>query len=155
MTKYPPPLFYKVLKNVLLFYCSGADTLLQQAREWESSGEYPRAVECYVKITNKVTQDTHILEKSWVKAGELSIKFLGHDRATSVVEIVGPRLTEIGKYAPVSSPFLSDFMSSSVYNDISFCLVEYNTELMVLRNRLGVGISNKGDFFLESCCNTH
>ena len=45
----------------------GAEALVQQAREWETSGEYVRAVECYVKVTNKVTSDTHILEKCWVK----------------------------------------------------------------------------------------
>ena len=41
---------------------------MQQAREWESSGEYQRAVECYVKVTNQVTQDQKILEKCWIKA---------------------------------------------------------------------------------------
>ena len=48
---------------------------MQQAREWESSGEYQRAVECYVKVTNQVTQDQKILEKCWIKAsivGKLS-----------------------------------------------------------------------------------
>ncbi len=38
-----------------------------QAREWESNGEYGRAVDCYIKINNKVTMDKTILEKSWVK----------------------------------------------------------------------------------------
>ena len=45
----------------------GAETLIQQAREWESNGEYQRAVECYVKVTPKVTQDVTILERCWVK----------------------------------------------------------------------------------------
>ena len=75
---------------------------MQQAREWESSGEYQRAVECFVKVTQKVTQDTNVLEKCWVKAAELSLKFLGQDRATQVVDLVGPRLVEIGKFTPVS-----------------------------------------------------
>ncbi len=40
---------------------------LLQAREWESSGEYARAVDCYVKINSKVTADKNIMEKSWRK----------------------------------------------------------------------------------------
>ena len=89
--------------NPILFRSHrGADTLIQQAREWESSGEYPRAVECYVKVTKNVTQDTNVLEKCWLKAGELSIKFLGQERAASVVELVAPRLMEIGKNSHVS-----------------------------------------------------
>lgn len=49
---------------------SGAEALVQQAREWESNGEYQRAVECYVKVTNQVTQDLKILEKCWLKVSE-------------------------------------------------------------------------------------
>ena len=45
----------------------GADTLVSQAREWEASGEYERAVECYAKVNSKVTQDVNVLLKCWVK----------------------------------------------------------------------------------------
>lgn len=29
-----------------------AQTLMNQARQWEESGEYSRAVECYMKVSN-------------------------------------------------------------------------------------------------------
>ena len=40
---------------------------MSQAREWEASGEYERAVECYAKVNSKVTQDVTVLLKCWVK----------------------------------------------------------------------------------------
>lgn len=55
----------------------GADSLLEQARQWESSGEYLRAVECYVKLTKQHTEDVNLLEQAWYKAGDLAVKFLG------------------------------------------------------------------------------
>ncbi len=54
----------------VLWQYRGAEALVQQAREWESSGEYARAVDCYLKITDKVTADTNILEKAWVKVSQ-------------------------------------------------------------------------------------
>lgn len=41
--------------------------MIQQAREWESSGEYARAVECYMKVTPKLTSDLTVMEKCWMK----------------------------------------------------------------------------------------
>jgi len=53
--------------------------MIQQAREWESSGEYARAVECYMKITPKLTSDLTIMEKCWMKVQliyyDMSINF--------------------------------------------------------------------------------
>lgn len=39
--------------------------LLDQAREWEQSGEYSRAVECYLKV--KDGSNTTLMEKCWMK----------------------------------------------------------------------------------------
>ena len=55
-----------------VLYCRGAEGMVQQAREWESSGEYARAVECYMKITPAVTSDQNIMEKCWMKVGFLN-----------------------------------------------------------------------------------
>lgn len=41
--------------------------MLQQAREWESSGEYARAVECYLKVTDQITSDRDTMIKCWIK----------------------------------------------------------------------------------------
>ncbi|KAI8482238.1 hypothetical protein Bbelb_400200 [Branchiostoma belcheri] len=79
----------------------GADALIEQAKEWESSGEYVRAVDCYVKVTTVHTQDPGVLEKCWKKAAELAMKFLSAEKAVKVVELVGPRLIDIKKYNTV------------------------------------------------------
>ncbi|KAK2158150.1 hypothetical protein NP493_1800g00020 [Ridgeia piscesae] len=84
----------------------GADTLVSQAREWEASGEYERAVECYAKVNSKVTQDVTVLLKCWVKAAELALKFLSSDKAVQVVEVIGPRLVEISKFGPAAEIYL-------------------------------------------------
>ena len=53
----------------LVFVCvwclSGVEGLLEQAREWEQSGEYARAVECYLKM--KDDSNTALMEKCWMK----------------------------------------------------------------------------------------
>jgi intraflagellar transport protein 172 len=49
----------------------GAESLVGQAREWEGSGEYTRAVECYLKVTDEVTTDANLLFKCWMKVQDL------------------------------------------------------------------------------------
>lgn len=43
----------------------GVEGLLEQAREWEQSSEYLRAVECYLKV--KDDPNTALMEKCWMK----------------------------------------------------------------------------------------
>lgn len=50
----------------LLRVCSsGVEGLLEQAREWEQSGEYSRAVEFYLKV--KDDSNGALVEKCWMK----------------------------------------------------------------------------------------
>uniref|UniRef100_A0A3B4XDD0 Intraflagellar transport 172 n=1 Tax=Seriola lalandi dorsalis TaxID=1841481 RepID=A0A3B4XDD0_SERLL len=83
----------------------GVEGLLEQAREWEQSGEHSRAVECYLKV--KDDSNTALMEKCWMKAAELSIKFLSGDRAIEVVQVVGPRLTHLRKYNAAAELYLN------------------------------------------------
>ncbi|XP_034555797.1 intraflagellar transport protein 172 homolog [Notolabrus celidotus] len=83
----------------------GVEVLLEQAREWEQSGEYSRAVECYLKV--KDDANVNLTEKYWMRAVELSIKFLGVDRAVEVVRAVGPRLTQLRKYNSAAEIYLN------------------------------------------------
>ena len=55
------------LISVWYIVCRGVESMIGQAREWESSGEYARAVECYLKVTDQLTADRNILEKCWIK----------------------------------------------------------------------------------------
>ncbi|MBN3325630.1 IF172 protein, partial [Atractosteus spatula] len=83
----------------------GVEGMVEQAREWEQSGEYTRAVECYLKV--KDTNNTPLLEKCWMKAAELAIKFLTQEKAMDVIHMVGPRLVQIRKYSAAAELYLN------------------------------------------------
>ncbi|XP_060947369.1 intraflagellar transport protein 172 homolog [Limanda limanda] len=83
----------------------GVDSLLEQAREWEQSGEHSRAVECYLKV--KDDSNTELMVKCWLKAAELSVKFLSGDRAVEVIQVVGPRLAQLGNYKAAAELYLN------------------------------------------------
>lgn len=83
---------------------NGVESLLEQAREWEQSSEYSRAVDCYLKVTDG---NSSLMEKCWMKAGELSIKFLEGDRAMEVVKLVGPRLTKLQQFKTAAELYLN------------------------------------------------
>ncbi|KAM3861396.1 intraflagellar transport protein 172 homolog [Diretmus argenteus] len=83
----------------------GVEGLVDQAKEWEQSGEYSRAVECYLRV--KDDSDTALMEKCWMKAAELAIKFLSGERAVEVIHIVGPRLTQLRKYSAAAELYLN------------------------------------------------
>ncbi|CAG5928433.1 unnamed protein product [Menidia menidia] len=83
----------------------GVEGLLERAREWEQAGEYSRAVECYLKV--KDDSNTALMEKCWMKAAELSIKFLSGERAVEVVQAVGPRLAGLRKFSAAAELYLN------------------------------------------------
>ena len=84
----------------------GSEGLLSQGRKWEESGEYQRALECYLKIDSTSTRDINVLSTAWTKAAELAIKFLDSDKAEEVATVVGPRLVEIGRHNAAAQLYL-------------------------------------------------
>ena len=112
-----------------------------QGRQWEESGEYQRAVECYLKIDALATRsddilcferlslleindhclvlrDVNILAAAWTKAAEIAIKFLDTEKATGVAGVVGPRLVEIGRLSKIASLHMS---SSNCCHQVQCC----------------------------------
>ena len=87
-----------------------SDGLLAQGRQWEQSGDYVRAVECYLKIDKAATRDIAVLAAAWTKAAEIAIKFLEADRAAEVASVTGPRLIEIGKFSAAAQLYLGTEM---------------------------------------------
>ncbi|KAK6295258.1 hypothetical protein J4Q44_G00344840 [Coregonus suidteri] len=86
--------------------CSrGVEGMVEQAREWEQSEEYTWAVECYLKV--KDSTNVPLMEKCWMKASELAIKFLTQERAVDVIHAVGPRLTQFRKYSAAAELYLN------------------------------------------------
>lgn len=84
---------------------SGVAGMVEQAREWEQSGEHARAVECYLKVKDK--DNIPLVEKCWMKAAELAIKFLTQEKTMDVIQVVGPRLIEIQKYSAAAELYLN------------------------------------------------
>ncbi|XP_012868986.1 PREDICTED: intraflagellar transport protein 172 homolog [Dipodomys ordii] len=83
----------------------GMEGLVEQARQWEQAGEYSRAVDCYLKVRD--SGSSSLMEKCWVKAAELSIKFLPPQRSLDVVRAVGPQLIGIGKHNVAAELYLN------------------------------------------------
>ncbi|XP_053566907.1 LOW QUALITY PROTEIN: intraflagellar transport protein 172 homolog [Bombina bombina] len=83
----------------------GVEAMVVQASEWEQAGEYARAVECYLKV--KDVDNPGLMEKCWMKAAEISIKFLPAARGVEVIRIVGPQLVSIGKHSAAAELFLN------------------------------------------------
>uniref|UniRef100_F6S4V7 Intraflagellar transport protein 172 homolog n=1 Tax=Ornithorhynchus anatinus TaxID=9258 RepID=F6S4V7_ORNAN len=87
----------------------GLEGLVEQARQWEQAGEYNRAVDCYLKVRDPgaVGGASSLLEKCWMKAAELSIKFLPPKRSLAVVRTVGPQLVGLGKHSAAAELYLN------------------------------------------------
>ncbi|XP_074197923.1 intraflagellar transport protein 172 homolog isoform X2 [Camelus bactrianus] len=83
----------------------GMEGLVEQARQWEQAGEYGRAVDCYLKVRD--AGSSSLVEKCWMKAAELSIKFLPPQRSLEVVRTVGPQLIGIRKHSAAAELYLN------------------------------------------------
>ncbi|RLV86206.1 hypothetical protein DV515_00015928 [Chloebia gouldiae] len=84
---------------------SGAEGLLEQAREWERSGEYARAVDCYLKVRDP--SNSVLVEKCLLKAAELAVKFLDQSQSTEVTRTVAPQLVAMKKYSMAAELYLN------------------------------------------------
>ncbi|XP_016326231.1 intraflagellar transport protein 172 homolog [Sinocyclocheilus anshuiensis] len=83
----------------------GVEGMVEQAQEWEQTGEYARAVDCYLKVKDSSNMD--LLMKCWMKAAELAIKFLSHDKAVDISQVVGPHLIQLRKYNEAAELYLN------------------------------------------------
>lgn len=87
---------------------SGRDVnvLLEQARQWEETGEYERAVDCYLKVDRTNTNNSATMATAWTKAAELAIKFLDSDKAIDVAQTAGPLLVEVGRHSAAAQLYM-------------------------------------------------
>ncbi|XP_062344303.1 intraflagellar transport protein 172 homolog isoform X2 [Cinclus cinclus] len=84
---------------------SGAEGLLEQAREWEQSGEYARAVDCYLKVRDP--SSSVLVEKCLLKAAELAMKFLDQSQSMEVTRTVASQLVAMKKYSMAAELYLN------------------------------------------------
>ncbi|CAF0950446.1 unnamed protein product [Didymodactylos carnosus] len=93
----------------------GNDGLLEQAIKCESNGEYPRAVELYLRLTPQHDIPKETLIKAYLKASDIARKFLPENRAQQVVRTIGPRLIQLGNPNVAAEQFLqSDLYKEAV-----------------------------------------
>ncbi|XP_034856689.1 intraflagellar transport protein 172 homolog isoform X2 [Mirounga angustirostris] len=97
---------HPVAGHVYSHLLRGMEGLVDQARQWEQAGEYSRAVDCYLKVRDSGGSSS-LVEKCWMKAAELAIKFLPPQRSLEVVRAVGPQLIGIGKHSAAAELYLN------------------------------------------------
>ena len=62
------------LNDYLVFDFSGTEGLLEQATKWESSGEYAKAVDSFLKIAPSNSLDKETAIRCWMKVSLNSIE---------------------------------------------------------------------------------
>ncbi|XP_070378558.1 intraflagellar transport protein 172 homolog [Dermacentor albipictus] len=83
------------------------DALLEQAQEWERNGQHDRAVDCYMRMTPENVKNVDMLEKCWVKAADLALKFLDEHKADRILKNAARMLLDIKKHSSAAQLFLS------------------------------------------------
>eukprot|EP00854_Cymbomonas_tetramitiformis_P006568 gene6568-7868_t len=83
-----------------------ADNILARAKMLERSGEYSRAIDCYLEMTKEVTSDMDMLEDVWENASKMAMDHC-RSRVQEVVQVVAHRLMEISRYEQAAELFES------------------------------------------------
>ncbi|VDM11557.1 unnamed protein product [Wuchereria bancrofti] len=89
---------------------SGAKGILSfiaQARDWESEGEYIRAIQCYLKVKDSETADTDAVVNALKRAGELAIKFLSDDVTSAIVDEIAEIFIHLKRFIEAAELFLA------------------------------------------------
>ncbi|KAL0271339.1 UNVERIFIED_CONTAM: hypothetical protein PYX00_008457 [Menopon gallinae] len=81
--------------------------LVNHAREFEQSGQYKQAIQCYLKISQTNSVDTETMMKSLMKAADLTAKFVDSDEAIVISRTLGPKLVELRQYGTAAQLYLS------------------------------------------------
>lgn len=121
--------------------------MIDQAREWEQSGEYARAVDCYLKVNS--LSNTSPIVTYWIKAAELAIKFLSREKALGVVQTVGPRLVQHRKYTAAAELYLNlDLIKEAV--DVFMEAEEWNKA-----KRIAKELDARLEGYVDQCYKDH
>ena len=74
-----------------------AEQRLQQAKTWDDTRNYSKAIEGYMQITSDDFRDHQLLDQIWRRAVQLAVTY-EKDKAINVVKIVCRRLCEIRNF---------------------------------------------------------
>lgn len=73
------------------------DQRLQQAKTYDDTRNYSKAIEGYMNITAEDFRDVQLLEQVWKRAVQLTLNY-EKDKAVKVVRVVAERLCEISRF---------------------------------------------------------
>lgn len=73
------------------------DQRLQQAKTWDDTRNYSKAIDAYMQITVDDFKDHQLLEQVWRRAVQLAVNY-EKDKAMNIVKIVCRRLCEIRNF---------------------------------------------------------
>ncbi|VDN41617.1 unnamed protein product [Gongylonema pulchrum] len=79
----------------------GVLSFIAQARDWETEGEYIRAIQCYMKAKESDMADAEMI------AGDLAIKFLSDDDASAVIDEIAERFISLKRFNEAADLFLA------------------------------------------------
>lgn len=85
---------------------AGSDTVLNKAKAYERGNDYARAIETYLSLSTRDTNNLDALEQCWEQAASLAMKYQRH-RAHEVVSEVCKRLMDIQRYESAASLYES------------------------------------------------
>jgi len=102
------PTMYNQLNEEYTAYRSAPVTkppmiIIREAKEFEISGDYRRAIDRYLQLSLECLNDANLLRRSWIRATELAKKFLPRPQAICVLKEVGKMLDGIKCYADAAT----------------------------------------------------
>uniref|UniRef100_A0A0N5AAE5 TPR_REGION domain-containing protein n=1 Tax=Syphacia muris TaxID=451379 RepID=A0A0N5AAE5_9BILA len=72
----------------------GALSFIAQGEEWETQGDYQKALECYLKVNEALTDDVQTIATVLHRAGELVVKFFAPKGAREHGKVIVERLLQ-------------------------------------------------------------
>ncbi|XP_063226619.1 intraflagellar transport protein 172 homolog isoform X1 [Bacillus rossius redtenbacheri] len=80
---------------------------LAQARQWERSGDYREAIDCYLKVNPANTKDPNAVVQAWREAANLVGQHLQGPVAIQVAKVLGPQLIAVKEYILAAKVFMT------------------------------------------------
>lgn len=85
-------------------------SILNQAWQWEQSGEFKTAVDCYLRVNSNNCKDPATITKALIEAAKITNKYLDGEEGFQAAKLLGPRLVEIKQYNVAAQTYLANDM---------------------------------------------
>lgn len=92
--KHAPHLVEEIMRREPNQSQQSPEQKLQQAKTWDDSRNYSKAIDAYLEITTDDFRDPQLLEQIWRRAVQLAVTY-EKDKAMKVAKIVSRLLCEI------------------------------------------------------------